>query len=85
MTLPGAGRARLRVLEGPQAEWFAPEAIRTLASVSFRISPRSNRMGYRLEGPQLSRRKEGEPISEPLTFGAIQVPVAGEPMRSTIR
>ena len=80
LTLPAAGRERLRVLAGPQADWFAPDAMRTLTSVKFRISPRSNRMGYRLEGPQLSRQRAGEPISEPLTFGAIQVPVAGEPI-----
>jgi allophanate hydrolase subunit 2 len=37
-------------------------------------------MGYRLEGPQLPRLHTEEPISEPLTFGAIQVPAAGEPI-----
>ncbi len=46
-----AGRARLRVLPGPQAEWFTAEAMRAFTGTSFRISPRSNRMGYRLEGP----------------------------------
>lgn len=80
LLLPSSGRARLRVLPGPQAEWFAPEAWRLLSSTSFRVSPRSNRMGYRLEGPQLPRQREEEPISEPLTFGAIQVPAAGEPI-----
>jgi antagonist of KipI len=37
-------------------------------------------MGYRLEGPPLPRAREGEPISEPLALGAIQVPTAGEPI-----
>ena len=80
MTLPPGGRARLRMLPGPQAEWFTPEARHIVASVSFRISPRSNRMGYRLDGPPLARARELEPISEPLTFGAIQVPAAGSPI-----
>jgi len=79
LTLP-SGRARLRVLPGPQIDWFPAEALRTLTNVSFRISPRSNRMGYRLEGPPLTRTRDGEPISEPLAFGAIQVPSAGEPI-----
>jgi antagonist of KipI len=79
LTLP-TGRARLRVLPGPQADWFEPAALRSLSDTSFRISPRSNRMGYRLEGPQLPRLRTDEPISEPLTFGAIQVPAAGEPI-----
>jgi biotin-dependent carboxylase-like uncharacterized protein len=79
-TLPSSGRARLRILPGPQAEWFTPEAMTTLTSVSFGVSPRSNRMGYRLEGPPLLRDREDEPISEPLSFGAIQVPAAGAPI-----
>jgi antagonist of KipI len=79
LTLP-SGRARLRVLPGPQLEWFVADALHTLTSVSFRVSPRSNRMGYRLEGPPLLRQRAGEPISEPLAFGAIQVPAAGEPI-----
>ncbi len=37
-------------------------------------------MGYRLEGPPLPRRREQEPISEPLAMGALQVPAAGEPI-----
>jgi allophanate hydrolase subunit 2 len=80
LTLPASGRARLRVLAGPQAHWFAPGAMQVLTSVSFRISPRSNRMGFRLEGPPLPRGRRGEPISEPLAFGALQVPTAGEPI-----
>lgn len=80
LTLPAQGRARLRVLPGPQVDWFEPAATRVLTSVSFRISPRSNRMGFRLEGPPLARRRAGEPISEPLAFGALQVPAAGEPI-----
>jgi antagonist of KipI len=80
LTLPAAGRARLRVLPGAQADWFEPDALRALTNTSFRVSPRSNRMGYRLQGPQLARSRSDEPISEPLTFGAIQVPAAGEPI-----
>ena len=80
ISLPGKGRARLRIVPGPQADWFPPEAALTLTRVSFRVSPRSNRMGYRLEGPPLTRHRLDEPISEPLAFGAIQVPAAGEPI-----
>lgn len=80
LTLPTSGRARLRVLPGPQEDWFGDDAWRSLTSVSFRISPRSNRMGYRLEGPPLVRTRQAEAISEPVTIGAIQVPLAGEPI-----
>jgi biotin-dependent carboxylase-like uncharacterized protein len=80
LTLPSGGRARVRVLPGAQSEWFEPAALSTLTGVSFRVSPRSNRMGYRLEGAPLPRRSSDEPISEPLAFGAVQVPAAGEPI-----
>lgn len=80
LTLPTNGRALLRVIPGPQAAWFQADALRSLASVSFRISPQSNRMGYRLQGPPLVRAREDELISEPLGIGAIQVPAAGEPI-----
>jgi antagonist of KipI len=80
LTLPTQGRALLRVMPGPQDDWFEREAMKTLAGVSFRISPRSNRMGYRLQGPPLGRAREGELISEPVGIGAIQVPSAGEPI-----
>jgi antagonist of KipI len=79
LTLP-AGRARLRVLPGPQADWFDSEAWRLLTTVSFRISPRSDRMGYRLEGPRLPAACVAELISEPVAMGAVQVPPAGAPI-----
>jgi antagonist of KipI len=80
LMLPTKGRALLRVIPGPQDGWFHAEALRTIAGVAFRISPRSNRMGYRLQGPPLPRAREGELISEPVGIGAIQVPAAGEPI-----
>jgi biotin-dependent carboxylase-like uncharacterized protein len=80
LTLPTNGRALLRVMPGPQADWFQADTLKTLAGVSFRISPQSNRMGYRLQGPPLVRLDARELISEPLGIGAIQVPTAGEPI-----
>jgi antagonist of KipI len=80
LTLPTGRRARLRVVPGPQHEWFHSDALKALTGVSFRLSPRSNRMGYRLEGPPLVRHGERELVSEPVGMGAIQVPAAGEPI-----
>lgn len=80
LVLPSKGRALLRVIPGPQADWFEADALKTMDGVSFRISPQSNRMGYRLQGPPLVRVHDRELISEPLGIGAIQVPAAGEPI-----
>ena len=46
----------------------------------FVISPRSDRMGYRLEGPAIAAAPSGELISAAVPTGAIQVPPAGHPI-----
>jgi antagonist of KipI len=80
LTLPASRRALIRIMPGPQTDWFASAVQRQLADVSFQLSPRSNRMGYRLQGPPLQRSREDELISEPVGIGAIQIPSAGEPI-----
>ncbi|MEW6319774.1 MAG: biotin-dependent carboxyltransferase family protein [Acidobacteriota bacterium] len=80
LALPAKGRAVLRLLPGPQIDWFTPDALSVLTTTPFQISTRSNRMGYRLEGAPLLRRREDEPISEALAFGSLQVPAAGTPI-----
>ena len=46
----------------------------------FRLSPQSDRMGYRLDGPQLALRHPLEIISEPVVFGTVQLPPGGNPI-----
>ena len=78
--LPHGGRARLRVMLGPQDGWFTRQAIDALTSDVFSVSTRSNRMAFTLEGPPLPVARSGEPLSEPVPFGAIQVPAGGDPL-----
>ncbi|MCA1584742.1 MAG: biotin-dependent carboxyltransferase family protein [Acidobacteria bacterium] len=80
MRLPGRGGTRVRVLQAPQASWFTDAAWSAFTSASFQVLPQSNRMGYRLEGPPLTRARDEEPLSEPIAFGSIQVPAAGQPI-----
>jgi biotin-dependent carboxylase-like uncharacterized protein len=68
------------VILGPQAEYFTDESIETLLSNEYSISLTSDRMGYRLEGPPLTHRRQTELISEGMTFGAIQIPSNGQPI-----
>lgn len=70
----------LRVLLGPQDDWFDAGAIELLLSATFTVSLRSDRMGFRLEGPALAVARHGDLVSEPVAFGAIQVPPGGEPI-----
>jgi biotin-dependent carboxylase-like uncharacterized protein len=56
-----------------------PALLAALASGAYRVSRRSNRMGFRLEGPALAGGG-GEQLSEPIPPGTIQVPAGGEPI-----
>ena len=44
------------------------------------VSTDSDRMGVRLEGPELKRDDEGDLISEAVAPGTIQVPPSGRPI-----
>lgn len=71
----------LRLDLGPRADWFAPEALRTLDSGRWSVSPASNRVGLRLTGPVLRRLPDlGELPSEGMVLGAVQVPPDGLPV-----
>ncbi|MFD6417913.1 biotin-dependent carboxyltransferase family protein [Streptomyces sp. NPDC060194] len=65
---------------GPRDDWFAPDAARRLARAAYRVSPASNRIGLRTEGPPVERAGRGELASEGMVLGAIQVPPNGLPV-----
>ncbi len=70
----------LRVILGPQEDRFTRGGIQTFLSSSYRVSPQSDRMGYRLEGPPIEHVRGADIISETLPRGAIQVPGDGLPI-----
>jgi biotin-dependent carboxylase-like uncharacterized protein len=74
------GGARLRVLPGPHQDFFPDDAFDVLQRARFIITPRSDRMGYRLEGARLPRIEGREMISDAAFVGGIQVPSSGEPI-----
>ncbi len=74
------GGARLRVLPGPQDEFFDESALEQLQQTRFLVSSQSNRMAYRLTGGAISRTGDREMISDATFFGGIQVPPSGEPI-----
>ena len=71
---------RIRVLLGPQDDFFAPETIEAFLATPWRLSPRSDRMAYRLDGPPLSHLSGHDIVSDGLALGAIQVPGDGAPL-----
>ena len=72
--------ARIRVLAGPQQEYFTPGALDALRSVPYAIGQDSDRMGFRLEGPRLAHARGADIISDATPLGALQVPASGQPI-----
>ena len=69
----------IRVLPGPQDDYFAPDQIATFLATGWRVSPRSDRMAYALDGPPLTHARGHDIVSDGVAFGAIQVPGSGLP------
>ncbi len=70
----------LRVLLGPQDDYFSPAGLKTFFTGSYRLSARSDRMGYRLEGPAVEHAKGFNIVSDGIALGAIQIPGDGKPI-----
>ncbi|MGA9268738.1 MAG: biotin-dependent carboxyltransferase family protein, partial [Rhodomicrobium sp.] len=70
----------LRVMRGPNAEYFKPRAFETLLNAAYTIAPASDRMGLRLQGAVLERAIQGELPSQGTTAGALQAPSDGQPI-----
>ncbi|RAU21593.1 allophanate hydrolase [Paramagnetospirillum kuznetsovii] len=74
------GRGAVRVMLGPQAEYFTETALEVLASAEFIVGRDADRMGLRLEGPRLEHKGEAGIASDGLVRGCIQVPGNGQPI-----
>ncbi|CAG9165279.1 hypothetical protein LMG23992_00412 [Cupriavidus laharis] len=71
----------LDVVMGPRTDWFTPEAVASLATQRWQVTPQSNRVGLRLAGDMLlERAMGGELPSEGTALGALQVPPSGQPV-----
>ena len=76
----GSGVVTLEVDLGPRDDWFTGAALRTFLGAEFTVSPASNAVGLRLDGPPLDRRHPGELPSEGVVRGSVQVPPDGRPI-----
>lgn len=70
----------LRVMAGPQQDWFAPEALLDLRRGPYCVQAQSDRIGVRFEGAPLVRNRRQELPSMGMVTGAIQVPASGQPI-----
>jgi antagonist of KipI len=70
----------IRITRGRQFDQFTEASKNAFLTDSFRVTPQSDRMGYRLSGEVLKLAHQVEMISEGITLGAIQVPPDGQPI-----
>ena len=84
---PPAAREEIRSPDGPLAidlgprdDWFTDAAVATLLSAEFTVTPASDSVGLRLDGPELARARTDELPSEGVVRGSIQVPPNGKPI-----
>jgi len=77
---PYAMDAPVPVLPGPQAESLTPGARQAFLDATWTVSDASDRMGCRLEGPQLALGHGADVISEVIPEGSVEVTGAGLPI-----
>jgi len=71
----------IRAIPGPQDDFFR-EGLEILFQSDFMVSTKADRMGYRLQGPNVELKK-GMPksiISEPTMPGGVQIPADEQPI-----
>jgi antagonist of KipI len=78
-----AGHARevvLRTIPGPQEDAFARGSLDLFYANGYRVSPRSDRAGVRLEGDPIELDRPADLDPEGVLTGAVQVPSDGLPI-----
>ena len=70
----------LHLMPGPRADRVDGDAVDLLCRTAYAVSPRSDRIGMRLDGAPLPLVPRGELPSEGMVLGAVQVPPDGRPV-----
>jgi len=70
----------LRIVRGCDWNCFNASTHHALTSETFSVSPDSDRMGVRLNGPELHRNDDVDLVSEAVAPGTVQVPPGGRPI-----
>ena len=70
----------LRVVMGPQDDAFTQQGLDTFLSSTFTVTPQSDRVGYRVEGPRIRHKAGADIVSDGVPLGAVQVTGDGMPI-----
>ena len=78
--VPGKNNNLIRVLRGPQHDYFSDSSKKDFCFKNYKISNLTDRMGMRLEGAVLKNVVSTNIRSEGIIKGSIQVPADGQPI-----
>ena len=70
----------VRAVPGPQDDMFSDETLAVFFSDEFTVSPALDRMGIRLDGPEIKGKDGCDIISDGIVFGSVQIPNSGSPI-----
>lgn len=68
----------IRIIAGAEFDILAPPQKELLETSEFAVSVNSDRMGYRLEGPEIKLSQTPDLVSAAVTFGTIQLLPSGQ-------
>ena len=72
--------ALVRVMFGPQEDYFTDKGIQTFLNACYSVSGQSDRMGVRLEGEKIENKNGVDIISDGIAYGSVQIPASGTPI-----
>ena len=70
----------IRVVLGPQDDYFTAEGVQTFLSAAYTVSPQADRMGFRLDGPAIQHVNDYNIVSDGVVSGSVQVPGTCRPI-----
>ena len=71
---------KIRVIMGPQDDYFTEHGIQTFLSQTYHVSNDSNRMACKLTGQYIDYKETTDIISDGIALGSIQVSSNGQPI-----
>lgn len=70
----------LRVVLGPQDDYFSPEALGVFFTSEFALTAMADRMAYRFDSPEIFSARGYDVVSDGVALGAIQIPGDKKPL-----
>lgn len=74
------GEVSIRVILGPQDDYFTEKGIETFLTTPYKITYESDRMGIRLDGEKIEAKNGVDIISDGIALGSVQIPASGTPI-----